>query len=139
MIMDINHRNILDNVFTRVKNMIESISGIQIRETERDSRYRIDLGMSNFNWGSIDFVECTKETTRQIFLLGGQYIENDTYYASLFDWIFVLSTHNSFELNDVDAITIKKIMDSDLMVTCNGLENVNSLEELSIRLDLLGF
>lgn len=137
--MDINHRNILDNVFTRVKNMIESISGIQIRETERDSRYRIDLGMSNFNWGSIDFAECTKETTRQIFLFGGQYTENDSYYVSLFDWIFLLSTLDPIELNDTDTILIKTITDSDLMAMCNGLTNIGSLEELSIRLDLLGF
>ena len=119
--------------------MIESISGIQIRETERNSRYRIDLGMSNFNWGSIDFAECTKETTRQIFLFGGQYTENDSYYASLFDWIFLLSTLDPIELNDADTILIKTIMDSDLMAICNGFKNVSSLEELSIKLDLMGF
>ena len=138
--MDINHRNILDNVFTRVKTMIESISGIQIRETERDSRYRIDLGMGNdCNWGSIDFAECTKETTRQIFLLGGQYTKNDGYYISLFDWIASLSVLDIIEPDNIDAITVKKIMDSDLLTICDGLENIGSLEELSIRLDLLGF
>jgi hypothetical protein len=95
--------------------------------------------MSNFNWGSIDFAECTKETTRQIFLFGGQYTENDSYYVSLFDWIFLLSTLDPVELNDTDTILIKTIMDSDLMAMCNSLTNVGSLEELSIRLDLLGF
>ncbi len=137
--MDINHRNILDNVFTRVKIMIESISGIQIWETERDSRYRIDLEMSNFNWGSIDCVECTKETTRQIFLLGGQYTENDGYYVSLFDWIVWLNQPDPIALNDDDVIVIKKIIDSDLLTICNSLKNVSSLEELSIKLDLMGF
>jgi hypothetical protein len=120
--------------------MIESISGIQIRETEHDSRYRIDLGMGNdCNWGSIDFAECTKETTRQIFLLGGQYTKNDCYYISLFNWISGLSILRLTELNKNDAITVKKIMDSDLLTICDGLENIRSLEELSIRLDLLGF
>ena len=140
MTMDSNHRNIIDNLFARVKNMIESISGIQVRETERDSRYRIDLGIgSKFNWGSIDCAECTKETTRQIFLLGGQYTENDGYYVSLFDWIFLLNTLDHTELDYIDAISIKMIMDSDLMAICNGFENVSSLEELSIKLDLMGF